>query len=129
MPAQRAKEVGLVNEVYADQATMLENVLGIAGRIASKSPLAVYGSKQSIVYARDHSVADSLNQIATWQTGCSSPGHDGVVPGPDGEARAGVRRPQPGAARAGLVLGEGDIAHAHERGRNPTAERTEVVVE
>ena len=73
MPAQRAKEVGLVNEVYADQATMLEDVLGIAGRIASKSPLAVYGSKQSIVYARDHSVADSLNQIATWQTGMFQP--------------------------------------------------------
>lgn len=73
MPAQRAKEVGLVNEVYADQATMLEDVLGIAGRIASKSPLAVYGSKQSIVYARDHSVTDSLNQIATWQTGMFQP--------------------------------------------------------
>lgn len=73
MSAQRAKEVGLVNEVYADQATMLEDVLGIAGRIASKSPLAVYGSKQSIVYARDHSVADSLNQIATWQTGMFQP--------------------------------------------------------
>ena len=29
--------------------------------------------KQSIVYARDHSVADSLNQIATWQTGMFQP--------------------------------------------------------
>ena len=57
MPAQRANEA----------------VLDIAGRIASKSPLAVYGSKQSIVYARDHSVADSLNQIATWQTGMFQP--------------------------------------------------------
>ena len=73
MSAERAKAVGLVNEVYADQATMLEDVLAIAGRIASKSPLAVYGSKQSIVYARDHSVADSLNQIATWQTGMFQP--------------------------------------------------------
>ena len=73
MSAERAKDVGLVNEVYADQAAMLEDVLAIAGRIASKSPLAVYGSKQSIVYARDHSVADSLNQIATWQTGMFQP--------------------------------------------------------
>ena len=73
MSAARAKDVGLVNEVYPDQAAMLEDVLGIAGRIASKSPLAVYGSKQSIVYARDHSVADSLNQIATWQTGMFQP--------------------------------------------------------
>ncbi|MEM9203841.1 MAG: crotonase/enoyl-CoA hydratase family protein [Actinomycetota bacterium] len=73
MGAQRAKDVGLINEVYADQAAMLDDVLSIAGRIASKSPLAVYGSKQSILYARDHSVADSLNQIATWQTGMFQP--------------------------------------------------------
>ncbi len=73
MSAARAKDVGLVNEVYPDQAAMLEDVFAIAGRIASKSPLAVYGSKQSIVYARDHSVADSLNQIATWQTGMFQP--------------------------------------------------------
>ena len=73
MSAARAKEVGLVNEVYPDHATMLDYVLAIAGRIARNSPLAVYGSKQSIVYARDHSVADSLNQIATWQTGMFQP--------------------------------------------------------
>ena len=73
MPAARAKEVGLVNEVYPDHGAMLEDVFAIAGRIASKSPLAVYGSKHSIVYARDHSVADSLNQIATWQTGMFQP--------------------------------------------------------
>ena len=34
---------------------------------------STYGSKQSIVYPRDHSVADSLNQIATWQTGMFQP--------------------------------------------------------
>lgn len=73
MSAARAKEVGLVNELYPDHATMLDDVLAIAGRIARNSPLAVYGSKQSIVYARDHSVADSLNQIATWQTGMFQP--------------------------------------------------------
>ena len=46
MPAQRAKEVGLVNEVYADQESMLEAVMAIAARIASKSPLAIHGTKQ-----------------------------------------------------------------------------------
>ena len=37
-----------------------------ARAIAEKSPLAVRGTKEAILYTRDHSVADSLNQIATW---------------------------------------------------------------
>lgn len=69
MSAERAKEVGLVNEVYSDQETMLESVLDIAARIAAKAPLAVHGTKEMINFARDHSVAESLNAIATWQTG------------------------------------------------------------
>ncbi|MFO1200795.1 MAG: enoyl-CoA hydratase-related protein, partial [Burkholderiaceae bacterium] len=58
MPAQRAKEIGLVNEVYPDQAAMLAGVMEIAEEIAQKSPLAIWGSKEMINYARDHSVAD-----------------------------------------------------------------------
>jgi len=73
MPAARAKEVGLVNEVYADHATMLEAVMGVAERIASRSPLAIHGTKQMINYTRDHSVADSLEYMATWQTGMFQP--------------------------------------------------------
>ena len=73
MPAARAKEVGLVNEVYLDQETMLEAVMDIAGRIASKSPLAIHGTKETINYTRDHSVADSLHYIAAWQTGMFQP--------------------------------------------------------
>ena len=69
MSAQRAREIGLVNEVYPDQAAMLAGVMEIAEEIAQKSPLAIWGSKEMINYARDHSVADSLNYIATWQTG------------------------------------------------------------
>lgn len=73
MPAARAKEVGLVNEVYPDQDTMLEDVMSIAGRIASKSPLAIHGTKEMINYTRDHSVADSLQYMAAWQTGMFQP--------------------------------------------------------
>ncbi len=73
MSAERAAEVGLVNEVFADQDTMLTAVHEIAAEIASKSPLAIHGTKEMINFARDHSVADSLNYIATWQAGmCSS---------------------------------------------------------
>jgi len=73
MTAQRALEVGLVNEVFPTHEALVEGVLAIAGEIASKSPLAVWGSKEMLTYARDHSVADSLNHIATWQTGMFQP--------------------------------------------------------
>ena len=71
--AQRAKEIGLVNEVYPDQEAMLAAVMEIAADIARNSPLAVHGTKEMITYARDHSVADALNFIATWQAGMFSP--------------------------------------------------------
>ena len=64
--AAEAKAMGLVNQVYADQKQMLDAVLGIAREIASKAPLAVYGCKRMINYARDHSTADGLDYIAIW---------------------------------------------------------------
>ncbi len=75
LPAQRAKEIGLVNEVFPDHETMLAAVLETAREIASKSPLAVAGSKLMINHARDHTIADSLDYIAVWQTGMFSGPH------------------------------------------------------
>jgi len=69
MSGDRAYEVGLVQAVYADHEALLEGVLATAAEIASKSPLAVHGTKVAMTYARDHSVDDALNQIATWQSG------------------------------------------------------------
>jgi enoyl-CoA hydratase len=73
LPAARAREVGLVNEVFPTHEAMLAGVMEIAGEIAERSPLAVWGSKEMLNYSRDHSVADSLNYIATWQTGMFQP--------------------------------------------------------
>lgn len=73
LPADRALQVGLVNEVFPDHESLVAGVLEIAQEIASKSPLAVYGTKQMLNYSRDHSVEDSLNFIATWQTGMFQP--------------------------------------------------------
>jgi len=73
IPAQRAREVGLINEIFEDHDALLEGVTKIAAGIAERSPLAVWGSKEMINYARDHTVADSLNYIATWQTGMFQP--------------------------------------------------------
>ena len=69
MSAQRAVEVGLVNQLFDTHEDLVAGVLEIAAEIAAQSPLAVWGSKEMINYARDHSVADGLNYVATWQTG------------------------------------------------------------
>jgi enoyl-CoA hydratase len=76
LPARRALELGLVNEIFATQEAMVEHVLSIARDIAEKSPLAVHGSKVMINYARDHSIADGLDYIATWQAGMYNPEMD-----------------------------------------------------
>lgn len=73
MEADEALRSGFVNQVFTDQDAMLDGVLGIARQIAAKSPLAVTGCKQMINYARDHSLADSLNHMATWQAGMFQP--------------------------------------------------------
>ena len=75
LPAQQAKEIGLVNEVFDTHEAMLAHALATAREIASKAPLAVAGSKVMINYARDHTTADALDYIATWQTGMLSGAH------------------------------------------------------
>ena len=71
--AQEAKQHGLVNEIYTDHETMLEATMGIARQIATKAPLAVYGSKKIINYSRDHSTADSLDYISLWNASMLQP--------------------------------------------------------
>lgn len=73
MSAQRALEVGLINEIFPTHEELVDGVLEIAREIASKSPLAIWGTKEMLLYSRDHSVADGLNHIATWQTGMFQP--------------------------------------------------------
>jgi len=73
IPASRAQEVGLVNEVFDTHDDLIAGVMEIAGRIAKQSPLAIWGTKEMVTYTRDHSTADSLNYIATWQTGMFQP--------------------------------------------------------
>jgi enoyl-CoA hydratase len=75
LPAERAREIGLVNEVYPDHEALLAAVMATAREIAEKNPVAVTGSKVMINYARDHSIRDALDYIATWQTGMFAPPH------------------------------------------------------
>ncbi len=75
LPAAKAKQIGLVNETFATQEAMLAHVMELAHEIATKAPVAVAGSKRMINHARDHSIADGLDYIATWQAGMFSPPH------------------------------------------------------
>jgi enoyl-CoA hydratase len=52
---------------------MLAGVLEVAREIATKPPLAVYGCKRMINYARDHSTADGLDYIGIWNASMLQP--------------------------------------------------------
>ncbi len=75
LPAPRARELGLVNDVFDTQEAMLDHAMSIAREIASKSPLAVSGSKAMINYARDHTIADGLDYIGVWNAAMLSSAH------------------------------------------------------
>lgn len=61
-----AARIGLVNRTWSDHVQLMAGVMELAQGIASKSPLAIRGTKEMIRFARDHSVEDGLNYIATW---------------------------------------------------------------
>ncbi|MBI1404534.1 MAG: crotonase/enoyl-CoA hydratase family protein [Caulobacter sp.] len=77
LSAEKALAIGLVNEVLDSHEACVAHALETAREIASKSPLAVAGSKVMINYARDHTIKDALDYIAVWQTGMFSPAHMG----------------------------------------------------
>ena len=52
---------------------MLAAVHELAAEIAAKSPLAVWSTKRSIAYAREHSTGDGLEQIAVWNAAMLDP--------------------------------------------------------
>jgi enoyl-CoA hydratase len=75
MGAQRALQVGLVNEVLETADAALAAAMKMAQEIAAKPPVAVWGSKQALHYARDHSVADALQHMGTLQAAIWSNAH------------------------------------------------------
>jgi enoyl-CoA hydratase len=64
--AEEARQIGLVNRTFTDQASLLDGVFAIAKEIAGKSPIAVAGTKEMLSYMRDHRIDDGLEYIATW---------------------------------------------------------------
>lgn len=89
LTATRALEIGFVNELFADHDTLVDGVLAVAQEIATRSPLAIWGAKRSIEHARDHTVADGLEQVALWQAAM----YHRTDPAETLRARAEGRRP------------------------------------
>lgn len=71
--AQEARAIGLVSQVLETRKALDEAALQLARSIAAKSPLAIAGIKKNLAYARDHSVADGLDYVATWNAGMLRP--------------------------------------------------------
>jgi enoyl-CoA hydratase/carnithine racemase len=64
--AAEAASMRLLNRVFDSREALYAGVQEIAAVMAAKSPLSMRGTKEMISYARDHSVADGLNYVATW---------------------------------------------------------------
>jgi enoyl-CoA hydratase len=75
MGADKALQYGLVNEVLPDAASALAAAMLCAKEIASKPPVAIWGTKQALHYARDHSTDDALKQMGWLQSGIWSNAH------------------------------------------------------
>lgn len=65
--AAKALAYGLVNEVFDTPEALLAGALQCAKEIAAKPPVAIWGTKQAVHYARDHSVDESLKQMGWLQ--------------------------------------------------------------
>ncbi len=75
MAADQALQHGLVNQVLPDAASALAAAMTAAQEIASKPPVAIWGTKQALHYARDHSTEDALKQMGWLQSGIWSNAH------------------------------------------------------
>ena len=66
----RAKEVCLVSDALPTDERLLEAAMAMARGIAAKSPLAVAGTKEVLLYVREHGrVEDGLAYVATLNAG------------------------------------------------------------
>ncbi|XP_047330938.1 delta(3,5)-Delta(2,4)-dienoyl-CoA isomerase, peroxisomal [Impatiens glandulifera] len=64
-----AKSLGLVSQVFKDKQALDAAVDIIAQDIASKSPLALIGTKLVLQKSRDLTVDQGLDYVATWNAG------------------------------------------------------------
>jgi delta(3,5)-delta(2,4)-dienoyl-CoA isomerase len=66
--AEEALRVGFVNRVFESKEAAVQGALEMAALMATKSPVAVQGTKEILNYSRDHSVQDGLRYTAVWNS-------------------------------------------------------------
>jgi enoyl-CoA hydratase len=66
--AARAEKIGLVNDVYPDQDSLLKAARELAAEIAANPPLVVQGTKQVLAANTERQVADGLRYVAAWNS-------------------------------------------------------------
>ncbi len=66
--AEEAYKVGFVSQVLPNKAKAIEAGIRMAELLATKSPVAVQGTKELLNHARDHTVADSLRYTGVWNS-------------------------------------------------------------
>ncbi|CAL1278843.1 unnamed protein product [Larinioides sclopetarius] len=64
--SKTAMEIGIVSKIFLTKDAMMEAALNLAQLIASKSPVAVQGTKISLNYSRDHTIEEGLEFISVW---------------------------------------------------------------
>ncbi|KAL2142220.1 hypothetical protein VTI28DRAFT_1418 [Corynascus sepedonium] len=64
--AHEALAVGFVSQVHESKAAALAAAFKTAGLLATKSPVAVQGTKELLNHSRDHTVEDNLRYTGVW---------------------------------------------------------------
>lgn len=65
---KEAVALGFVSCIAHPESIILQEAMRICQAIASNSPIAVVGTKKALLYARDHTVADSLQQVISYNS-------------------------------------------------------------
>jgi len=69
MESAEALSCGFVSRVFGTREDMFAGALATARLIASKSPVAVAGTKHQLLYARGRPVEEGLHHMAVWNAG------------------------------------------------------------
>jgi delta(3,5)-delta(2,4)-dienoyl-CoA isomerase len=66
--AEEALRVGFVSQVSKDKKEAIDAAVKMGELLASKSPIAVQGTKELLNHARDNRLADSLRYTGVWNS-------------------------------------------------------------
>eukprot|EP01065_Artemidia_motanka_P051282 TRINITY_DN9003_c0_g1_i1.p1 TRINITY_DN9003_c0_g1~~TRINITY_DN9003_c0_g1_i1.p1 ORF type:complete len:293 (+),score=128.17 TRINITY_DN9003_c0_g1_i1:60-881(+) len=64
--ADEALKLGFATKVFPTKEAAMDGAMQLAASIASKSPIAIAGTKRVLVHSRDLSVRDGLEYVAAW---------------------------------------------------------------